>query len=190
MEVFLDYTLTTSKFAVIILSLLILYRCLRSMLSEKYESEIWGHISCQGESYTLTHWENLIGRSISSDIRLCYPGVSRCHAVPVSYTHLDVYKRQVQRIEFQGESSILADPLYLKRVVDNLVSNVMKYGDRAKHVMMISELKGGYLSLCISNAITRNLVRGESSKIGLRTCKRIMEQMHGSFSIENDGEHF
>ena len=56
MEVFLDYTLTTSKFAVIILSLLILYRCLRSMLSEKYESEIWGHISCQGESYTLTHW--------------------------------------------------------------------------------------------------------------------------------------
>ncbi len=81
MEVFLDYTLTTSKFAVIILSLLILYRCLRSMLSEKYESEIWGHISCQGESYTLTHWENLIGRSISSDIRLCYPGVSRCHAV-------------------------------------------------------------------------------------------------------------
>ena len=51
MEVFLDYTLTTSKFAVIILSLLILYRCLRSMLSEKYESEIWGHISCQGESW-------------------------------------------------------------------------------------------------------------------------------------------
>ena len=96
----------------------------------------------------------------------------------------------VQRIEFQGECSILADPLYLKRVVDNLVSNVMKYGDRAKHVMMISELKGGYLSLCISNAITRNLDRVESTKIGLRTCKRIMEQMHGSFSIENDGEHF
>ena len=81
MEVFLDYTLTTSKFAVIILSLLILYRCLRSMLSEKYESEIWGHISCQGESYTLTHWENLIGKGLSSDVRLCYPGVSRCHAV-------------------------------------------------------------------------------------------------------------
>ncbi len=81
MEVFLEYALTTSKFAVIILSLLILYRCLRSMLSEKYESEIWGRLSCEGDSYTLTHWENLIGRSISSDVRLCYPGVSRCHAV-------------------------------------------------------------------------------------------------------------
>lgn len=81
MEVFLEYALTTSKFAVIILSILILARCLRSMLSEKYESEIWGHLSCEGENYTLTHWENLIGRSLSSDIRLCYPGVSRCHAV-------------------------------------------------------------------------------------------------------------
>ena len=81
MEVFLDYALTTSKFAVIILSILILARCLRSMLSEKYESEVWGHLGCEGDSYTLTHWENLIGRSISSDVRLCYPGVSRCHAV-------------------------------------------------------------------------------------------------------------
>ena len=81
MEVFLEYTLTTSKFAVIILSILILARCLRSMLNEKYESEIWGHLSCDGENYTLTHWENLIGKGLSSDVRLCYPGVSRCHAV-------------------------------------------------------------------------------------------------------------
>lgn len=81
MEVFLEYALTTSKFAVIILSILILARCLRSMLNEKYESEIWGHLSCDGENYTLTHWENLIGKGLSSDVRLCYPGVSRCHAV-------------------------------------------------------------------------------------------------------------
>ncbi len=97
---------------------------------------------------------------------------------------------KIQRVEFHGECSIMADPLYLKRVVDNLVSNVMKYGDRAKQVMMISELKDKYLSLCISNSITRDLDRVESTKIGLRTCKRIMEKMHGDFNIENDGEHF
>lgn len=97
---------------------------------------------------------------------------------------------KIQRVEFHGECSIMADPLYLKRVVDNLVSNVMKYGDRSRQVMMISELKDKYLSLCISNSITRDLDRVESTKIGLRTCKRIMEQMHGDFNIENDGEHF
>lgn len=96
----------------------------------------------------------------------------------------------IQRIEFQGECSILADPLYLKRVVDNLVSNVMKYGDKARQVTIISELKDARLSLCFSNFITGDLARVESTKIGLRTCKRIMEQMHGGFNIENDGEHF
>lgn len=97
---------------------------------------------------------------------------------------------RVQRMEFEGECSILADPLYLKRVVDNLVSNVMKYGDKAKRVVMLSELAEGTLGLCISNSITRSLNRVESTKIGLRTCSRIMEQMGGSFSTETDGEHF
>ena len=81
MEALTSYALATSKFRLIFLSLLILVRCLRSLLSEKYESEIWGRLSCQGESYPLTHWENLIGRSLSSDVRLCYPGISRSHAV-------------------------------------------------------------------------------------------------------------
>lgn len=81
MEALTSYALATSRFLLLLLSLLILVRCLRSLLSEKYESEIWGHLSCQGESYPLTHWENLIGRSLSADVRLCYPGISRSHAV-------------------------------------------------------------------------------------------------------------
>ena len=81
MEALTSYALATSRFLLILLSLLILIRCLRSLLSEKYESEIWGHLSCQGENYPLTHWENLIGRSLSADVRLCYPGISRSHAV-------------------------------------------------------------------------------------------------------------
>ena len=36
----------------------------------------------------------------------------------------------VQRIEFEGECSVTADPMYLKRVLDNLVSNIKKYADR------------------------------------------------------------
>lgn len=97
---------------------------------------------------------------------------------------------RVQRIEFEGECSIMADPLYLKRVIDNLVSNVMKYGDKSGRVILLSELKDGSLGLCLSNNITRTLNRVESTKIGLRTCARIMEQMGGTFLTETDGEHF
>lgn len=97
---------------------------------------------------------------------------------------------KVRCIEFEGECSVMADPLYLKRVIDNLVSNVMKYGDREKPVIMLSELDNDRLSLCISNSINKSLERVESTKIGLRTCKRIMDNMHGSFSTESDSEHF
>ena len=81
MDALTSYALATSKFMLILLSLLILARCLRSLLSEKYESEIWGYLSCHEERYPLTHWENLIGRSVSADVRLCYPGICRSHAV-------------------------------------------------------------------------------------------------------------
>lgn len=97
---------------------------------------------------------------------------------------------RVRRTEFEGECSILADPLYLKRVIDNLVSNVMKYGDKSGWVILLSEWKDGSLSLCLSNSVTRSLNRVESTRIGLRTCKRIMEQMGGTFSTETDGDRF
>ena len=96
----------------------------------------------------------------------------------------------VQQINLNEECTVVADPLYLKRVTDNLVSNVLKYGDKESRVVIISELSGGSLNLCISNGITKSLDRVESTKIGLRTCKRIMEHMHGSFTTNSDGEHF
>ncbi len=34
---------------------------------------------------------------------------------------------RVQRIEFKGECSVSADPLYLKRTLDNMISNIKKY---------------------------------------------------------------
>ena len=56
--------------------------------------------------------------------------------------------------------------------------------------MVISELSGGRLSLCVSNYISRSMERVESTKIGLRTCRKIMEAMGGSFTVTSDSEHF
>ena len=70
-----------SKYVLILLSIALLIRCIRSMLSEGYEPEIWGYLRYNGETYTLTHWENIIGRSLNADVRVVSPGVSRVHAV-------------------------------------------------------------------------------------------------------------
>ena len=96
----------------------------------------------------------------------------------------------VQRIEFAGEASVEVDPLYLKRVLDNLVSNAKKYADRAEPLMIVSELNGGELSVTVSNAVAKTSPRVESTKIGLRTCEKIMEAMHGRFETTRDGDHF
>ena len=96
----------------------------------------------------------------------------------------------MQRIEFTGECSLLADPLYLKRVMDNLVSNIKKYADPAQPLVALSELKDGMLSLCISNAVSADLARKESTKIGLRTCEKIMDAMGGSFSTLSENGRF
>ena len=81
MSSLMDYTLALSKYVLILISIAILLRCIRSLLSEHTEPEIWGYLRWEGESYPLTHWENLIGRSLSADVRVISPGVKRAHAV-------------------------------------------------------------------------------------------------------------
>ncbi len=97
---------------------------------------------------------------------------------------------EVQRIDLTEECSVSTDALYLKRVVDNLVSNAKKYADRAAPLLILCERKGGAVSVCFSNRIARGGARVESTKIGLRTCEKIMQSLGGSFRTQNDGKHF
>lgn len=97
---------------------------------------------------------------------------------------------EVERIDFEGECSVRADPMYLKRVLDNLVSNIKKYADRTRPVTLLSEHADGRLRLCFSNAVARGGSRVESTKIGLRTCEKIMSHMGGSFAVNSDGKSF
>ena len=96
----------------------------------------------------------------------------------------------VQHIDFEGECSVSADPMYLKRVIDNLVSNVKKYADKDRPVVFLTEVQGKKLSVCVSNRIAGSMPKVESTKIGIRTCRKIIEHMGGSFSTALDDGHF
>ena len=96
----------------------------------------------------------------------------------------------IQRQDFEGECSICADPLYLKRVLDNLVSNLKKYADKSQPVVFLTQLQEGVLFVCLSNTVRRDLNLVESTKIGLRTCEKIMQAMDGSFAVQKDDTHF
>lgn len=76
-------SLNVSKGMLILSSVLILVRCLRSLLSERYEPEVWAWLQLGKDKLPVTHWENLLGRSRSADIRVDRSRVSRVHAVLV-----------------------------------------------------------------------------------------------------------
>ena len=60
---------------------MLLLRCLRSLLREKTEPEIWAFLMVRGMKVPVCHWESLIGRARSADIRLFGEGICRYHAV-------------------------------------------------------------------------------------------------------------
>ncbi|MCF0121120.1 MAG: FHA domain-containing protein, partial [Oscillospiraceae bacterium] len=69
------------RFLLPILGVIILERCVRSLLREKYESEEWGQLILPNNArIPLNHWENIIGRSAASDVLMDYPTVSRSHS--------------------------------------------------------------------------------------------------------------
>ena len=76
-----DYLMTISHFVMIGLSLVILIRCIRSLLRENYEAETWAYLRVGRETLPIIHWENLLGRSRSADIRLDLPKMGRIQAV-------------------------------------------------------------------------------------------------------------
>ncbi len=68
------------------LSLIILLRCGRSLLTFRREPELWARLTApDGRTYPVEHWQSIIGRGRSSDIRIEDPAVSRTHAVLTRY---------------------------------------------------------------------------------------------------------
>lgn len=69
-----------------LLALLLLYRCIKPLLTFRREPEIWAWLMLKDERrLPITHWESVIGRSKRSDVVINVPSVSRNHAVLTRY---------------------------------------------------------------------------------------------------------
>lgn len=69
-----------------ILAAIILFRCIKPLLTFRREPEIWAWLCLSnGKKLPITHWENVIGRSKRSDIVIEFPTISRNHGVLTRY---------------------------------------------------------------------------------------------------------
>ena len=95
------------RIAIPVMGLFVVYRCARSLLGFRREPEVWAWLrQPTGELIPVTHWENLIGRKKSADIRLDFATVSKNHAVLTrhddgSWTLRDVGERGHVQVDGQ-----------------------------------------------------------------------------------------
>ena len=85
-QVYADSYLGLLRYAVPALAAFLLLRCALPLLTFRREPEIWAWLNlADGSQIPITHWENVIGRSKSSDVVIDFPTVSRNHAVLTRY---------------------------------------------------------------------------------------------------------
>ena len=81
METLTGLVLPISKVLLPALALWLLLRCVRSMLQESYEPEVWAHLEFpDGTKTEIRHWESIIGSARSCDAVLHHKRVGRAHA--------------------------------------------------------------------------------------------------------------
>lgn len=95
------------------------------------------------------------------------------------------------RVEGLEQSCTLrTDVSLLKRVVDNIVSNIMKYAD-PEQPLTCTVRADGLLHIRMENHILAVVPDSvESNHIGLRTCEAILKMLEGKFDAGTEGETF
>ena len=96
----------------------------------------------------------------------------------------------VEMETLNGSFFVRVDAMYLKRVFDNLFSNILKYADSSAPVKVTALQKDGELMIRVENAIAARPSKAESTNIGLKTCWKIIDQMKGRFKIVKNGTCF
>lgn len=74
----------------------------------------------------------------------------------------------------------------IRRVFDNLFSNIIKYANPAKPVIIRYQVNKESLFIQIENHINTEMQSRNSTGIGMKTCKRIIEEHNGQISVTDN----
>ncbi len=82
-----------------------------------------------------------------------------------------------------------ADETMVKRVLNNLFSNIIKYADKKETVFLSVSVEES-LVISIKNRIKKTRTTIESTQIGLKSVQKMMEKMHGEMRLQKECDHF
>lgn len=79
---------------------------------------------------------------------------------------------------------------YLRRILDNIASNILKYADPASPVTIRAVQGPGWAGLSVCNRPAQTLDGTDSTHVGLSSIQTMMENMHAVTHIENTPQRF
>ena len=86
--------------------------------------------------------------------------------------------------------NICIDVMFLKRIMDNIFSNINKYADLEKAITVNIHVSGNVIYAEFKNYIKEISEPTESSKIGLKSCERLCASMGIVFRYYKDNDIF
>lgn len=84
---------------------------------------------------------------------------------------------------------INGDDTSLKRLFQNLFSNILKYGDKSEPVTLRFFQGTDFCQIILSNAIKKDQTGIESNRIGLKSAEKIIEIHHGTLTFFQNEKH-
>ncbi len=89
-----------------------------------------------------------------------------------------------------GAPFFYGDEMLIKRILNNLFSNIIKYGDKKAPVKISCSLSERHLTLTLLNAACADTSGIESTQIGLKSARKMLELMTGNLETLVSGHHF
>lgn len=99
---------------------------------------------------------------------------------------------EFEGMDFPGEApfGLQVDSDALLRVFDNIYSNILKYADKSAPVKIVIETDDYNVRVNVTNRVNKRAVKVASTKIGLKSCRRLLSRMDGSIKNQTDGEEY
>lgn len=89
-----------------------------------------------------------------------------------------------------GDEIIKTDALILKRVIDNLFSNLSKYAKNNSTIKITVSKDEKGIIIRFENEVKDKINESQSTKIGLRSCDKLMEELGGSIIYGQNSNTF
>jgi len=88
------------------------------------------------------------------------------------------------------EVEVMVDISGVRRLFNNLFSNIMKYADQCHAVSIEAKVEKEQIVIKLSNVIADSAKKVESNKIGLKTCEKICQSFGGKFVYHEAEQKF